>query len=511
MTAIENNHVAYKSYKAVYRSDHYDWSMGHLCLRHADENPNFLAVSDGRIDMTFAELSHLAKSIAYTLQRRGIGRTKRVMVFASKSSLSVGVILGVLLSGASYVPVDENVPIERLRMFKELSGASMAITIDDLPQEKIAIFNDVLKINEYEEFDLPLELFQRLSRIAPDDEAYVLFTSGSTGTPKGVCISHRGVAAFFRNVAELMATTRSQSRYLNTSPFHYDVSLIDTFFPLSCGATVHITPGVPHPGYVLNLIERHQITHLCGVGSTLNVLVSAPEFSSRDLNSLERIMTGAEILNPKTLQAFLNASPRLGIINGYGPTEATCGCMGFLVTHHFDFSRKDIPIGKVMGDIPIKVLEDGELLIGGDQVLLGYVDGDTSRISSEDGINWFHSGDLVSLDENNDYIFRGRKDYGVKIRGHRVHLEELEATFMRFRGVESAVSAVKGSGETARTRIVLAGNLSDEQVEQFLSHCRKFLPAPMIPEKVYLKQTFPMLPSGKIDRRKLEQFLLEET
>jgi len=494
----------YTSHKAVYRTDHHAWSMAHLCLAHAKTAPDQLAVSDGRVSMSYGELARYASSLAYAMQRRGIGKRDRVMVFASKNAYSVAAILGVLLSGASYVPVDENVPFERLKMIREASGARLALSSTDLPDETLALFDDVIATRDFEPFDLPLELFQRLPWIAPADEAYVLFTSGSTGKAKGVRIAHRGVASFFRNVADLMATVPGKSRYLNTSPFHYDVSLIDTFFPLAHGASVHISPGAPYPGYVLKTIERHKITHLCGVGSTLNILSRAPEFETCDLTALERIMTGAEILNPETLRKFLKVAPRLGIINGYGPTETTCGCIGFLVTQDFDFSRPDIPIGKVMGDIPLKVLDDGELLIGGDQVMLGYVDGDTSRLSHEDGINWFHSGDIVALDENGDYVFKGRKDYGVKIRGHRVHLEELENTFLRFEGVEGAFSTVIGEGETAKLRLTLAGALDDARVADLVEKSRAYLPSHMIPDRVVVKPAFPTLPSGKVDRKALE-------
>ncbi len=508
MTVSSINNEDFTSYKAVYRTNHYAWSMAHLCLSYAQVNPDQLAVSDGRTELTYGQLYRYASSLAYSLKRRGIGKRDRVIVVAAKNSHSVAAILGVLLSGASYVPVDENVPLERLRFICEASNAKLVLSSTDLNPEILSVLGNVIFVRDFEQYDLPLELFQLLPYINPDDEAYVLFTSGSTGTPKGVRIPHRGVAAFFRNVSELMDTELGEARYLNTSPFHYDVSLIDTFFPLANGATVFISPGAPYPGYVLKMIERHNVTHLCGVGSTLNILVRAPEFESCDLSSMHRIMTGAEILKPSTLQKFLSAAPRLGIINGYGPTEASCGCIGFLVTQEFDFNRADIPIGKVMGDVPLKVLEDGELLIGGDQVMLGYVDGDCSRLIEIDQVSYFHSGDIVSIDENGDYIFKGRKDQGVKIRGHRVHLEELENTLLRFSNVEGAFSAVEGQGEHARLHLMLMGDLVPEQVDTLIQQSRDHLPSHMIPEKVMVIKRFPLLPSGKVDRKALEAKLL---
>jgi amino acid adenylation domain-containing protein len=504
MVKSSANCEAYVSHKLQFRTEHYDWSMGHLCLAHSDVNPDQLAVSDGKMNLTYRQLRRYATSLAYSLRRQGVRRGDRVMIFASKNCHSVAAILGVLLSGASYVPVDENVPIERLRFIQESSGAKFALSTVDLPQTVKSIVENLISVPDFDQFDLPMELFQRLPRINPDDEAYVLFTSGSTGTPKGVRISHRGISTFFRNVSSLMATKTGLSRYLNTSPFHYDVSMIDTFFPLYSGASVHISPNIPFPGYVLKVIEKYAITHLCGVGSTLNVLAKSSEFEKCSLSSLERIMTGAEILNPATLKKFLDAAPKLGIINGYGPTEVSCGCIGFLVTHDYDFNRVDIPIGKVMGNTLLKVMDDGELLIGGDQVMLGYVDCDVSRLSKIDGCQYFHSGDIVSTNEDGDYVFRGRKDGGVKIRGHRVHLEELENMFLRFAGVEGAVSAVIGDGEAMRLRLMLAGDVAVLDIDELVLQARDHLPKHMIPERVAVKERFPLLASGKIDRKALE-------
>jgi len=491
--------------------------MGYLCLQHAAFAPNKVAIRDRNQEICYGELYENALSIGYALADSILSsKGSRVILFIPKSIKAIETILGILCSGNTYIPVDVNSPEKRFKRILDLSNASAIITTEEY-KPRLLNWNLGIAVKSVEELldypKLPEDLDNTFSYVDSEENAYILFTSGSTGFPNGVQIPHRAVDAFFRNVHTFMQVDR-HSKCLNTSPLHFDVSIVDIFYPLSRGATIYLTPTPPYPAYVLHMIEEKCISHMCGVGSTLNIMVSSPDFKRRNLDSLQRIMTGAEILNPNTLRMLLDQAPNTQIINGYGPTEATCVCIAHSIDASFNPDIPSIPIGRALRDVDIKIMPNGELAIAGPQVMNGYVNNDeltNKRLQYLDNKNYYLTGDIVQLDDNENYHFIGRVDHEIKFRGYRIHPSEILNALKSHPLVLDAVVEILHRDNSSMLVAAVLHTIDIEE-ESLNSEILKIyledrIPRYMIPSSFVFVDTFPKLPSGKLDIKSVSAML----
>src|SRR5437660_3122221 len=269
---------------------------------------------------------------------------------------------------------------------------------------------------------------------------------------------------------------------------------------------------------------------MCGVGSTLNLLVADPAFHKRNLTTLQRIMTGAEVLNVETIRTLLQAIPALGVINGYGPTEATCVCIAHLITAiPVDFAGQ-LPIGQPLRGIDVQIIRNNEqeesdvvsevqanqiggIAVAGDQVMLGYIhrpDLMAERVHTINARQYYLTGDMGYRDEYGLYHFVGREDDEVKIRGYRIHLAEIVAAMHACPGVIDAVSTVvQGvNGQDIAVAFVVkepAPTMDDLLLVQ--QTLKTLLPSYMLPRYLRLYTSFPFLPSGKVNASRVRAAL----
>ncbi|MBO9497485.1 AMP-binding protein, partial [Thalassotalea sp. G20_0] len=326
----------------------------------------------------------------------------------------------------------------------------------------------------------------------PENDAYVLYTSGSTGVPNGVRISHRAMIDFF-NAVNVYMGVEQRSRCLNTSAMYFDVSVVDTLLPLYQGASVWLSPEFPMPLRIIELIEQEQITHLCGVGSTQTVLTSTPGFEQRSWPHLKTIMTGAEVLNPKTMQQWIDVAPNVHILNGYGPTEATCVCTVFTINAANVDKYEAYPIGSPLAGISVLIdesndseSEQGELWIAGSQLLTGYLnrpDLNENRIVVVNGTRYYRTGDLVERDDQGKLIFLGRCDDQVKVRGYRIHLDDVATPFRNQKEISDAVAVnIKHDQLGECLVIVVNTNSSSDRWAAVFESAKSLLPPYMRPK-----------------------------
>ncbi|GJF28390.1 non-ribosomal peptide synthase [Kitasatospora sp. NE20-6] len=498
--------------------------------RHDPSRPALVG-PDGALG--YGELHDGARAVAAGLQARGLRPGTRVAVHGEKSVATVTAMLGVLMAGAAYVPLDPSAPEDRRRMLLADAGSpwllAREVRADRLAAQRLPV--PVLTVDELLATPAP-DGWQPV-RPAPADLAYVLYTSGSTGRPKGVQIHHRALEAFFEAVDPVLGIG-PDAVCLNTTALHFDGSVADLLLPLLRGAVVHLSPSVLLPPAVLGLIARERITHLTAVGSTLTLLAQhGTGLAGHDLGALRRILTGAEVLNPATVQAWLHAAPELVVVNGYGPTETTCGVAFQPIAEREPGRTEPYPIGPALPGVRISFLTEdgalsadgpGEILVAGEQVMTGYLnrpEEEAAAFLHRDGVRHYRTGDIGARRPDGVLVFRGRRDDEVKIRGYRINLNEVRRVLETHPSVGRAfVAAVPDprDGLTLACAVLPPdtpagpaelGPLPEEPTAALVAHGSAALPRYMVPRHFRRLSAFPALSNGKPDVKRVRALLHE--
>ncbi|MGW4158346.1 amino acid adenylation domain-containing protein [Streptomyces sp. NPDC004788] len=494
-------------------------ALGDLVRAAAANRPGRPALHDGRSGLTFAELEQQAQAFATWLAGQGVRAGDRVAILAEKCALVPVLAIGIWKCGAVYVPLDASQPAPRLRGLLGRLAPRVVIALDD--REPVVedvrwagrtVLDPVLAAPVPEWPTVPHR---------PEDTAYIIFTSGSTGEPKGVEITVANLVAYFGNHNEVLRFT-PDSRVFSLSPFHFDVSIEDTLLPLSLGAYVHQFRGV-HAGAVMRaVIRRERITHLIAVSTLLTMITEGGRQVTREnFPALEMVMTGAEVCDPGVINVWKTGLPEVRVINVYGPTEATIVCVAHEIERVDPERVGSYPIGRPLRGVAARIVADGaevrepgrtgELWIGGEQVMRGYLgrpEETARRVVEVDGVRYYRTGDLCSYDENGDIVFRGRNDDEVKLAGRRIHLGEVRQTVLSCPGVErAAVALVTRLGHDVIALVVVAPDPAVvADVEKRLA---ELLPGYMRPSVVGWSPDPAVSSTGKTDEKLLMRRLGE--
>ncbi len=492
-----------------------------------EKTPASVAVRFQQKELTYTRLNQNTNQLAHHLQKLGVGKEQMVGLFLERSLEMVVGILGVLKAGGAYVPLDPDYPADRVVFMLEDTRVPILLTQSHLSGKLSTILASNpglqnLKIiyldSEWDEIaregiENPTE------RAELNDLAYTIYTSGSTGKPKGVMNEHRGI--YNRMVWMLDALPLSQQdRIVQKTPYSFDVSLWEFLWPLLSGACLVVSRPGGHKDsdYLVNLIVEESITAIHFVPSMLQVFLL--NGGVERCTSLKRVLCSGEAL-PYELQERFHSRLDAELFNLYGPTEAAievtfwaCQRKGELTT---------VPIGHPLVNTQIHILdpelrpvpvgEAGELHIGGIQVARGYLnrpDLTAERFipdpfSADPAARLYKTGDMASRLPDGTILYLGRMDYQVKIRGNRVELGEIESTLVRHPGVREAVVVAYeiGPGDKRLAAYVVAEHgiaFSQGQVRDFLA---AKLPEYMLPATFILLDSFPLTPSGKVDRQAL--------
>jgi amino acid adenylation domain-containing protein len=498
-------------------------SMANILTEAAGLYPDKDALLDGKRSYTFGELERLSSNFAAFLLSHGVQRGDRIAFCLPKSATLIVAILGCLKAGAIYVPMDSKLPKDRLLFILNnvsprcivSTQALYAAVAADLDATSLLIDEDCLP----EHYEYP-GAGAALPYIADEDVAYCLYTSGSTGRPKGVLIQHGSVDVFFRALGEIMIIT-ADSRCMNTSELYFDVHVMDLFFPLHRGATVHLSCAPMVANKLLQTLERERITHFTAVGPLMTLMTGGSLFDTCDLSSLVRALTGAEIINVDTIQEWLRKVPGLSLVNGYGPTEVTVICTAYVIDRIEPGRAQFYPIGKPMRDTEVLLLDGdrviaepgvkGELLIGGPQVMKGYWNDErqtNDRITLIDGERYYRSGDLCEWLPDGNLHYLGRNDEEIKLSGFRINLNEIKRVMDTTRSVREGHPVVAVHPTLGKVIAACFTRADDELAGDGLfghlqSVFRHELPYYMVPSLYFLFDRFPTLPSGKTDKKQI--------
>ncbi|MBZ4324190.1 amino acid adenylation domain-containing protein, partial [Streptomyces huiliensis] len=418
--------------------------------------------------LSYRELDARAEALARRLAAAGAGPDTIVGVAVPRSAELMTALLGVLKSGAAYLPLDTDYPADRLAAMAEDARPVRVVTVravlDRLPA---AVRENALLLDEASEDDEGAAA----TRPGPDDAAYVIYTSGSTGRPKGVVVTHRAIVnrlAWMQHAYRL----RADDRVLQKTPASFDVSVWEFFWALCEGATVVLARPEGHkdPAYLARLIAERHVTTLHFVPSMLRAFLEEPA-TARSCAGLRRAFCSGEALPGDVVERWYDALPEVPLHNLYGPTEAAVD-----VTYHRTRPGAGVvPIGRPVWNTRLYVLDaalrpvpvgvPGELYLAGVQLARGYLDRPgltASRFVADpyrpDGTRMYRTGDLVrwAVDEHGDGVveYLGRTDDQVKVRGFRIELGEIEAALEALPGVAAAAVTARAATPGGARRLV---------------------------------------------------------
>ena len=470
--------------------------------------------------LTYGQLAARADRIGSWLLARGIGRGKTVGLFAQRSPDTIAAILGILKAGAAYVPLDPSYPKKLLQyLYEDSRPAAMLV------QETLAAGRpeDVFWNGEALSLGADMELPAGSSdacgpETGPDDPAYIMYTSGSTGRPKGVVIPHRAVLRLVLD--NNFATLGPEEVILQMAPLSFDASTFEIWGALLNGGKLAVVCN-PYPSLddIGAEIARHGVTTLWLTAGLFHLMV---DNNLDGLKPLRQLLAGGDVLSPPHIVKALRGLPGCRLINGYGPTENTTFSCCYTVPRDYSGERA-LPIGRPIRQTEALILDeslrpvppgtDGELYVAGAGVALGYLN--RPELTAERFIpppsdphssaRLYRTGDRVRLRADGNIEFLGRLDRQVKINGKRVELDEIEAR-IRATGLVQDAAVVCPAGAAGQRQILAfvtatAGTTVDlERVRRAL---RDDLPDYMIPSSIRQLDSFPLSPTGKVDRARL--------
>lgn len=482
--------------------------------------PNKIAFDDTKESISFASLMENAKRIGSFISKQ-VKPHNPIVIFMDKRAYNINYFMGAVYAGCFYVPIDSQMPAERINLILGTLNPSMII-YDDVTAKRIDQLGDQYNKVYYKDSlaveidENSLDTIRKYSKST--DLLYVLFTSGSTGVPKGVTLSHLAIIDCIDWMCDAYSLDETTTM-CNQAPFYFDVSMPDIYISLKAGATVYIPPKSYYtfPKKILQFIEDKHINTLCWVPSALCNVVNCRAFEVCVPSELKLVLFCGEVMPCKHLNVWRKYVPDALYVNMYGPTEAAYACMYYNVDRDFDDDDK-LPLGKACENSEILLITDdnrvanpgemGEICILGQCLSNGYYGAkdktDAAFVQNPTNDKWielmYRTGDLAYVDEKGDIMFAGRKDFQIKRLGHRIELGEIENAILSIEGIENACCIF--NEENSDIIAVYTGKVPAEEVGKELN---AHLPHYMIPNRYENLDVMPMNLNGKIDRPKLKK------
>lgn len=488
------------------------------------KTPNNTAVVFENESYSYAEFNEKVNQLAHFLNHQGVNQGDVVAVICERSINMMVCIYSILKLGAVYVPIDSELPQERIDYMLSQSCSCAILTQSDIKSQYNKALYNALNIDELEAEIAHFPKSNPEVNIKPNDLAYIIFTSGSTGKPKGVMNCHLGVA----NVMLWMKKDFQpvfNDVVLQKTPYSFDISLFEIYWPLLVGATVAIAKHGCHKDVyqIQKQIAQYQVTILHIVPSILNALSHEKSLGP---TSLRALVCCGEALLPSAVTTFFQAYDKTELINLYGPTEAAIAVSSYRCKQNDD--HKNIPIGKPVFNTQLHILDSnlkqlpigavGELCIAGSQVAHGYVNNDNLTQAqfiaspfSEGSL--YKTGDLACWTNEGELAFFGRSDSQVKFNGLRIELSEIEAIMHKYEHIQESVVKIEKSPNGSEFIGVVYTVKDNTQVidkVKLKAFLAKFLPVYMLPVSYLKIDELPLTSSGKIDRKQLPKLAFSD-
>ncbi|MFE5286071.1 amino acid adenylation domain-containing protein [Nocardia sp. NPDC056611] len=508
LLGVEERDTVLRHWNSTDRDLPTDETLASLFTDSVRAHPDRTAIVTADESLTYAAFATRVNRLARWLIGRGVGPESLVALRMRRSLDQVTAMYAVHAAGAGYVPIDPDLPDDRVEYM--LSIAAPALELSTLDGLDLSGFDDG-----------PVTDADRIVPLRPHNLAYVLFTSGSTGRPKGVAVTHGSVVNQVRWLGGTYAWSPDDV-VLHKSPATFDMSVWELFATLAMGARMVIARADGHsdPIYLAETIAAQRVTITALVPSMLAVFADAVPAGS--LDSVRTLLVGGEAFGPDVVAEARRTMPGVELHNLYGPTEFTVCATSHPVT---DTDSGNMPIGAPAWNTRAYVLDSrlhpvppgvaGELYLAGAQLSRGY----QSRpgLTAErfvpdpfgDGGRLYRTGDLVRWNSDGELEYLGRTDFQVKLRGLRIELGEIEAVLAEHPSVARAIALVHNTGAAEHLVgyvVPAAGATIDTAA--ILAHAAGALTDYMVPTTVMALDSMPLTVSGKLDRKLLPEPVL---
>lgn len=488
--------------------------------------PDKKAAIDENSIITYKELYEDVKCLGLKIEEV-ISEQKQesVIILIDKSIDCLKAMLGVLYSGHYYVVMDVKTPKERFAEIVKTLENKILITTSEYSETcgKLGYTGEIIYIDGIERSSDYLKREERpyLTRI-DTDLAYVLFTSGSTGVPKGVAITHRSVIDYVEAYTEEVQLAQDDILG-NQSPFYFDVSLKDIYMAQKVGATLCIIPSkyFMTPKKLLNYLANNEVSAIAWVPTAYRIIAKFNGLEKVKPQSLKKFIFSGEAMPIAVYQYWKKEYPDGVFIQQYGPTEITGACVSYRVEREFN-EDETIPIGKPFRNTKILLINEqgryirpdetnivGEIFVKGSCLAVGYYNNweKTKEGFVQNPLNdkypdiVYQTGDLAYWNELQELVFVSRKDFQIKHSGHRIELGEIESRIMSIEGACNGCCCIHDREKDEIVCFYVKNKLDKKQLV-IMAHEK--LPKYMLPAIYYEQEELPILPNGKIDRKKMD-------
>ena len=494
-------------------------TLVHLLLRTAAQHPHAPAVSDSEQTLDYAELLRRARHVCGQLVARGVAPGQHVAIYRPRTADTVVAVMGVLLAGAAYLPVDDQYPAARRQQLLREGQVRMVLTA---PGWTPRLGGLDIPVFEWDGRALDEVPDAGPDRVHPASAAAVLFTSGSTGTPKAIVLEHRQMTAFATDLA--IPAVGPGDRVAQAAIVSFDTFTFEVWRAVAGGAQIAVMPAI---GDLIGMdmqrqLRRRRITAMLAPATALNHIV---RHDREAFSSLRLLCSGGDVLLPRTTAELRAGGFRGDLLNLYGPTEGTVACTAYPIGEHGE-DTATVPIGFPLRQARLYVLDEqldpvppgasGELYLAGPGVARGYFGQPALTAAAfvadpftADGRRMYKTGDRVAVREDGALEFLGRADSQVKISGYRVEPAEVEREICRQPQVQSAaVLADESAGGCWLVAFVVAAD-PGLLLRDLRAALAARVPRYLVPAEFVVIDQMPMDAHGKRDWSRLREVLRE--
>lgn len=506
----------------TYKDYNLDTTIQYLFYEQVSKTPNNIALSFNGQHLTYNELNIKTNQLANYFIAIGLKKEDIIPVCLERSVSLIVSLLAIMKANGAYLPIDTHCPHDRAYYLAEDAKSSLIITNNKFTTKFTNCSGRIVNL------DLDNDLIKNYSSdnltnlYKPDDLAYVIYTSGSTGKPKGVLNVQRGLVNRLLWMQDTYRLT-SQDKVLQKTPYNFDVSVWEFFWPLITGARLIVAPPDSHkdPLELAQIIQSNNITTMHFVPSMLSIFLDEPK--AVGCKSLRQVFASGEALPYSLQEKFFNILPNTELHNLYGPTEAAIDVSYWqCIPNHY---LKFVPIGKPIANIWLLILDEnmqpkndgsiGQLYIGGVGLARGYLNQPTltqerfiknpfSNITLD---RLYDTGDLASYLSDGNIKYHGRIDSQVKISGIRIELGEIEQNINEYPGIKKVIVIAKKDSQDINRLICYLQLENQEEFNQdnLMEFLKSKLPSYEIPSIFKVIDVIPTTTNGKVDTKALPE------